>query len=203
MSEIPTNSLEKLRAAALMGGGASQITRQHDKGKLTARERLDLLLEPTDLGTIIAQVVAEYHPRVEAKGQTLCVRVPDGLARALCDRTRAAQIVGNLVSNAHKYTPPGGTITLSLGPAPDEGFLEVVVADTGVGIAPEEREHLFHRFYRTDSARRTGEGGTGLGLHIARSLVDLHGGRVWFESQVGRGTVFHATFPATEARLAD
>jgi signal transduction histidine kinase len=160
--------------------------------------RMEIVLQPTDLGALLGEVVAEFRPRVEAKGQLLRLVVADDLPLALCDATRAAQIVGNLVSNAYHYTPQGGRIDVTLTRSTQVGFLEVAVADTGFGIAPEERERLFHRFTRSDSARRTGERGTGLGLHITRSLVELHGGRIWFDSEVNVGTTFHVTFPLAD-----
>jgi signal transduction histidine kinase len=160
--------------------------------------RMEIVLQPTDLGRLLSDVVAEFRPIVETKGQSLTLAIAPELPHALCDATRVAQIAGNLIGNAHKYTPAGGTIAVGLSAARDEACLEVSVADTGVGIAPEESAQLFDRFSRTDRGRRTGECGTGLGLHITRSLVELHRGRIWFDSTPGEGTTFHVTFPVSD-----
>jgi signal transduction histidine kinase len=160
--------------------------------------RVELLLQPTDLPPLVEAVAAEYVSQFEAKAQRLALRVPPDLPPALCDETRAGQIIGNLLSNACKYTPREGVIALSLGPAEEEGFLQVSVADDGVGIPTEDQPKLFDRFFRARSAVLAGVGGAGLGLHITRSLVELHGGRIWFESALDGGSTFHVTFPIAE-----
>ncbi len=160
--------------------------------------RVELVLQPTDLSALVETVAAEFRPQLEAKAQRLTLRAPPGLPPALCDETRAAQIIGNLLSNASKYTPHGGLITASLAPAEEEGFLQVSVADNGVGISAEERAKLFNRFFRAESAHLTGASGAGLGLHITRSLVELHGGRIWFESEPGQGSTFYVTLPIAD-----
>ncbi len=157
--------------------------------------RIELILKPTDLPALVESVAAEYEPQLDARGQRLTLRAQPDLPPALCDQTRVAQIISNLLSNACKYTPEGGLITVSVTRAEEEGFLQVAVADTGVGIAVEEQERLFTRFFRAASAQQTGASGTGLGLYIARSLVELHGGRIWFESDVNKGSAFYVTLP--------
>jgi signal transduction histidine kinase len=155
--------------------------------------RLDLVLVPLDLGALVGRVVAEHRPQQEAKSQQLELYLAPGLPAALCDEVRTAQVVANLLSNACKYTPEGGQIRVRVEPAPDEGFLMVSVADTGMGISAEDQPKLFNRFYRTAGARSSGTGGTGLGLYVTRSLVELQGGRIWLESEVGRGSTFYVT----------
>lgn len=157
--------------------------------------RIELVLQPTDLVSLIESVGAEYAPMIESKAQRLTLRAAAGLPCALCDRTRAAQVIGNLISNASKYTSPGGIITVSLTPAAEEGFLQVAVTDTGVGIAAADQARVFEQFFRASSAARTGASGAGLGLYIVRSLVELHGGRTWLESQPDVGSTFFVTFP--------
>ena len=102
------------------------------------------------------------------------------------------QVLSNLVGNAVKYTPPGGNIEVSV--ALRDPWVEVRVTDNGIGIPPNEQAQLFEKFFRTTSGRRT-TGGTGLGLAIARSLIDLHGGRIWVESDGRSGTTFAFTLP--------
>jgi len=157
-------------------------------------ERVELILRPADLLALVETVLAEYRPQLEAKAQRLTLHAHSDLPPVLCDDTRAAQIIGNLLSNASKYTPDGGLIEVSLALAEEQGFLQVSVADNGVGIAAEDQEKVFERFFRAESAALTQAGGTGLGLYITRSLVEMHGGRIWFESELGKGSTFHVTF---------
>lgn len=157
--------------------------------------RMDLLLQPTDLPALVWTAVAEFQTLLTARRQYLTVHHAPALPPALCDPTRAAQIVGNLVSNAIKYTPEQGHIRIAVDAAAEEGFLQVSVADDGLGIAPEDQDKLFDRFFRAASAARTGAGGTGLGLYITRALVELHGGRIWLSSEPGKGSTFYVTFP--------
>jgi signal transduction histidine kinase len=161
--------------------------------------RLAVLLNSTDLSALIESVAAEYQPQLNAKSQYLTVHIQPDVPPALCDKARASQIIGNLISNASKYTLDGGEITVRLTLAEEEGFVQVSVIDTGVGIATEDQERLFERFFRAKSAGEARAPGTGLGLYITRSLVELHGGEVWFESEVGKGSTFHVTFPIADA----
>lgn len=160
--------------------------------------RIELVLQPINLGAVIETVAAEFEPQITARSQQLTLQIPPNLPPALGDETRAIQIVGNLVSNASKYTPTGGQITVSLAPAAEEGFLQVSVADTGVGIPPTARNRLFTSFFRAETASQTQASGAGLGLQITRSLVELHSGRIWFQSEPGQGSTFYVTFPIAE-----
>jgi signal transduction histidine kinase len=114
------------------------------------------------------------------------------------DRQRLAQVLFNLLTNALRHTPPGGQITVRARQAGAEG-LQVSVQDSGEGIPPAELPHVFERFYRADRARSRDTGGSGLGLSIARGLVEAHGGRIWADSVEGQGSTF--TFALTVAKL--
>jgi signal transduction histidine kinase len=135
---------------------------------------------------------------LEGRAQPLTLCIPSDLPPALCDEARAAQIIGNLLSNASKYTPRGGQIAVTVALAEEDGFLEVSVADNGVGIPANDQPRLFDRFFRAQSAVLTGASGAGLGLHITRSLIELHGGHIWFESELGKGSTFHVAFPIAD-----
>ena len=160
--------------------------------------RVELVLQPTDLPALVETVAAECAPQLEARAQRLTLRISPGLPPALCDKTRATQVIGNLLSNASKYTPRDGLISIGLALAEEEGFLQVSVADNGVGIPVEDQPELFARFFRARNAALSSASGTGLGLYIARSLVELHGGRIWFESEPGEGSTFYVTFPIAD-----
>ena len=160
--------------------------------------RMDLVLQPTDLPALVWAAAAEFQTQLTAKRQCLTLHHAPALPPALCDPTRASQIVGNLVSNAIKYTPEQGHIRIAVQAAAEEGFLQVSVADDGIGIASGDQDKLFDRFFRAASAAQIGVGGTGLGLYITRSLVELHGGRIWVSSEPGTGSTFYVTFPIAD-----
>ncbi len=164
--------------------------------------RVELVLQPTNLAALVETVAAEFGPQLEAKAQRLVLRASSGLPLALCDETRAAQIIGNLLSNASKYSPEGSLITISLSLAGTEGFLQVSVQDNGVGISPEDQAKLFYRFFRAEGDDSSVNHGAGLGLYITRSLVELHGGHIWFESEPGKGSTFFVTFPVVDKPTA-
>jgi signal transduction histidine kinase len=160
--------------------------------------RVELVLQPTDLSALVKAVAVEYGRQFEGRAQQFTLLLPSDLPPALCDEARAAQIIGNLLSNASKYTPQGGQIVVTVRPAEEDGFIEVSVADNGVGIPVEDQPKLFDRFFRAKSAVLTRASGAGLGLYIVRSLIELHGGRIWFESELGKGSTFYVTFPIAD-----
>jgi heavy metal sensor kinase len=149
--------------------------------------------EPLDLAALLGAVAETMRPLAEAKGLRLDVRGADGLG-VHGDSARLRQVFYNLLDNAVKYTPEGGSIEVRLGRGGHEAV--VTVRDTGVGIPPEHLPHVFDRFYRVDKARTRAEGGTGLGLSIARSIVTAHGGRIELTSVPGHGTTCTVFLPA-------
>jgi signal transduction histidine kinase len=159
--------------------------------------RLELILRPSNMRTLIEMVCAEYRSQLAAKQQQLLLDIDARLPGALCDETRTMQIIGNLLSNASKYTPPQGRITISLTPA-EEGYLQVAVADTGIGISAANQVNLFSAFFRARDPAAAQARGIGLGLHITRLLIELHGGRIWFTSRLGAGSIFYVTFPVID-----
>lgn len=159
-------------------------------------ERIELVLEPVVVSIIIESVIKELNPQLQTKEQSLTFFAEPNLPLGLCDKVRLAQIVNNLLSNANKYTPPKGFIKISLTAAKKPGFLQLAVSDNGIGISAEDQEKLFTPFYRADNIVKSRESGAGLGLYIIRSLVDLHGGEIWLQSVVDKGTTFYVTLPA-------
>lgn len=151
-----------------------------------------LSMETCSLTGILNEAVQIIRPQAEGKQHTLILELPADLPPIQGDPRRLEQVFLNLLSNAVKYTPPGGRITVRA--REQEGYIAVQVSDTGVGIPPADLPHIFSKFYRV---RREGEAaeGTGLGLAIVKSIVERHGGRVWAESEVGKGSTFTVLLP--------
>ncbi len=159
--------------------------------------RIELILRPSNMRSLIEVVCTEYRAQLAAKKQELLLDIDARLPEALCDEIRTAQIIGNLLSNASKYTPLHGRITISLAPA-EEGYLQLAIADTGIGISAADQVNLFSAFFRARDPAAAQARGTGLGLHITRLLIELHGGRIWFTSRPGTGSTFYVTFPVID-----
>jgi signal transduction histidine kinase len=153
--------------------------------------RIKLTIEPVDVGSLVRRAAESAGPIAERKGLMLTMDVAPEEPDLAGDRRLLAQALDNLVSNAVKFTPAGGTVTIRARPA-GEG-VELAVQDSGVGIPADELPHLFERFFRASTAVASG---TGLGLSIARSIVDLHGGTISVDSTVGVGSAFRVRLPA-------
>jgi signal transduction histidine kinase len=153
--------------------------------------------EPIPLRPLVRRVVSEIEVARPGKGVEVSNQVPEDLPPVLADRERIHQVLYNLLDNAVRFTPPGGAVTVSA--RRENGAFEVRVADTGPGIAPEHLPRLFERFYRVDPARSREGGGTGIGLAIARSVVEAHGGRIRAESRPGEGATFTFELPVSTA----
>ncbi len=154
---------------------------------------LHLQREVVDPVELLSTEAAGFRLQAEARGVDLAADLPDGLPPLLVDRRRLAQVTDNLLANALRYTPSGGTISLSA--RTDGDRLRVTVRDTGPGIAVEHLPFLFDRFYRVDPSRARETGGSGLGLTIARRLVEAHGGEIGVTSAPGQGSTFWFTVP--------
>ncbi len=157
-----------------------------EAGQLTIKKT------PLTLRAVLEPIIASIEPQAAERGLTVKLDVPPDLPPISGDPDRLRQIFLNLLSNALRYTPGGGQIAISARQKPP--WVEVRVADTGQGIDPENLPHIFDRFHRPHQRRDLG--GTGLGLAIVRHLVEVHGGHIRVESQVGAGTTFIFTLPA-------
>jgi signal transduction histidine kinase len=161
-----------------------------DAGELRLRK------EDLDLIEILSEVAEDLRGQFTARGVTMSLHVPPGTAPIYADRAAMKQIAVNLLGNACKYTPGGGHVDVCL--SNGKGRLRVDVRDNGVGIAPDAQSHIFTPFYRADNPLRDEVGGTGLGLSISQRLIELHGGRIWFESTTGVGSTFSFSLPLSE-----
>ncbi len=155
--------------------------------------RLQLERKPVSLAKVIAQVGEGLEVQAHEKGVTLNFKIADALPEIEADEQRMAQVLFNLMSNALRYTPSGGTIT-TIAELRD-GRVLVSVRDTGTGIAPQDLPHVFERFYRADRSRARTTGGSGLGLTISKQIVEAHGGQIWAQSWLGAGSTFAFSLP--------
>lgn len=151
--------------------------------------RVNMAAVEADL--VVEEVYQTLMPLAKRERQITLVReVAAHLPNVQADRQRLQQVLLNLVRNAITYTPDGGIVSLMLRPAADPAYIELLVADTGMGIAPEEQQHIFDRFYRTDASRSRSSGGFGLGLSIVHDFVKAMGGSITVASKVGEGSCF-------------
>ncbi|MGD2078296.1 MAG: HAMP domain-containing sensor histidine kinase, partial [Chloroflexota bacterium] len=137
--------------------------------------------------------VERLRPQSERRHLTLIIDLPEDPPPVLSDAARAQQVVGNLLHNAIKFTPDGGTITIKAKMSDEGSFIVISVKDTGSGIPATELPRIFERFYKADRARSSG--GTGLGLAISKHLVEAHGGEIWAKSKEGKGSTFYFSLP--------
>jgi PAS domain S-box-containing protein len=172
--------------------------------------QLQLEMGAVCLTEVIGEVVRSTRLQVKQKDQKLILQVPDNLPKVWADHIRLVQVITNLVGNAHKFTPEGGTVAIRAERAANQwdpqGAPEVVhiaVEDNGIGIKAEELEKLFQKFSRVGDRNTRRVPGTGLGLSIAKNLVEMQGGRIWCESEFGRGSTFHFTVPMVEKPRED
>jgi len=155
--------------------------------------RVQMKREPISLLDIAVSRMEEIRPQAEAKGVKMELQVKGDIPMTVGDEERIGQVITNLLSNAVKFTPPGGTVTVRL--TPHEKMLLTEVIDTGPGIPPEQRDKIFDKFYQLSDVHTRQQGGSGLGLSIAKSIVEAHNGRIWVESEEGKGSNFKFLLP--------
>ena len=179
----------------IVGGEVQHLQRLvNDLGTLAQAEGGEMRLNREALSpvSLLRTMAKTYQPLAEKQGIAVAVDAAESLPRIDADPDRLTQVFGNLVTNALRHTPNGGTITFRAEAAGKA--VSLMVSDTGEGIAPEDLPRVFDRFYRGDKARTT-HGESGLGLAIAKSIVEMHGGTIAAESQSGQGTTMRVTLP--------
>jgi PAS domain S-box-containing protein len=164
--------------------------------------RIELRPELFDGGAEITEVVDSIRPAAENKTIELRTHIA-GECNLNADRIRFRQVLFNLLSNSLKFTPSGGSVTVAIDEGEMPGFCCFFVQDTGIGIAAGEEESIFDKFYQVGSTTKGVREGTGLGLTITRHIVELHGGRIWVESELGKGSRFSFTMPRGEKSEED
>ncbi|MEZ0396033.1 MAG: GAF domain-containing protein [Anaerolineales bacterium] len=203
ITEMQANFLNTIRSN--VERMSTLVSDLNDNSKIEAG-RLRLDFKAVDVAEVVDEVVRSVSRQVEEKKQVINLKLPKDLPKVWADRTRLAQILTNFVSNAHKYTQEGGLINIGAESAANqwdpEGAARVVhlwVQDNGIGISLEDQKKIFQKFFRSDDQKAREAPGTGLGLNITKSLIEMMGGKVWFESEFRQGTTFHFTVPVSEA----
>ncbi|MFH1457591.1 MAG: ATP-binding protein [Candidatus Omnitrophota bacterium] len=156
--------------------------------------KVRLVREPCFIEKIVRETLATLKPWADTKSIGLVQNIQEGLPQAEFDSNKIIQVLINLISNAIKFTPGGGTITVE-GIGLEDKEIKVTVQDTGIGIPEEELPKVFERFYQVRSSEKSDVKGTGIGLTITKEIVELHGGKIWAESEVEKGTKFFFTLP--------
>jgi signal transduction histidine kinase len=182
--------------AQLIGREVQRLRRLvGDMQQMTAleSERAQLDLAPLDVYVLVDETLAVIQPECDAADITVRNEIAPTTPPVLADSDRITQVLLNLLDNARRHTPSGGTI--AVGAKPQGNRLVVWVHDTGVGIDPADLPHIFERFYRADRARTGSAGSSGLGLSIVKAIITAHGGNIWAESTLGKGTCILFTLP--------
>lgn len=202
INDMQTNFLNTIRAnVERMSVLVSDL---NDNAKIEAG-RLRLDYKKVRVAEIVDEVLRSTRRQIEDRKQTVELHLAPHLPEVWADPVRVGQVLTNLLSNAHKYTPEGGQIVIGAEAAANqwdpEGAKQVIhlwVRDNGIGISVEDQMKIFQKFFRSDDSKAREAPGTGLGLNITKSLVEMQGGRIWFESEYRRGTTFHFTVPVAE-----
>jgi signal transduction histidine kinase len=184
---------EHLKAICRDVQNVSQIIEDLSMLSRLEDDQLELSVSPASLQEVLSEETSRFRLQLEDKGIALNQSVAEGIPLVMMDPKRTRQVISNLLMNALRYTPRGGTVDISL--QKKDPFVEVSIRDTGRGIPKEELPYVFNRFYRVDKSRSRTSGGTGLGLAIARHFVEAQGGQIRAESEVGKGTSVTFTLP--------
>ena len=192
---LPIGFREQLQAIQLTAEVTNRLAQ--DLSVLAGIEADDLSLKraAADVRAMVREAVARLAPAAKSREVRLAARMPDRIPAIDCDCDRTLQVITNLLGNAIKFTPAGGTVELAARAAAHE--IVFAVTDSGPGIAPEERRHLFEKYWRSKHP----EAGSGLRSFIAKSIIDAHGGRIWADSSEA-GAVFHFSLPIAHLKLA-
>jgi two-component system sensor histidine kinase VicK len=152
-----------------------------------------------DAGKLLESVMADTTPLLTAKKQKFAFSGPN-LPQIFVDELLIREVLVNLVSNASKYSPDGGKVTITA--VPQDGMVQVAIKDDGIGIPKSDHSQLFKKFFRAGNALKSAVQGTGLGLYFVKSIVELSGGKIWFDSEENKGTTFFVTLPTGSASTA-
>jgi signal transduction histidine kinase len=204
------NDFQKDFITRIRSGAERMTTLVSDLNDVTQLEtnKMSIKLVPTDFREVIDETLRPFEKQLADKRQTLQLNIPDDLPKVMADRDRMIQVLINLVSNAHKYTPEDGQIMIDCAVETHRRdskgrqmppVVHVSVRDTGIGMSPEDLKKLFTPYFRSDNPLTRLQPGTGLGLTLTRNLIVRHNGEIWVESELNVGTTFHFTLPVAPA----
>ena len=174
----------------------SRLVNELQELSLAEAGELKLVYQAEDISNLVKQAVTPWQPQLTAGEISLPLDAPDNLSLVNIDWQRVNQVLHNILENAVAHTPKGGTISVAV--SQKGKWVEVSVSDTGEGIPAEDLPHIFERFYRVDKSRARATGGSGLGLTIAKRLIEAHGGTIVVQSKLGEGSRFSFTLPVAE-----
>lgn len=199
INEVQANFLSTIRAN--VNRMANLVSDLADISRIEAG-KLHLEFEAVSVQDVLQEVIRTVLTQLEEKEQQIIIDLPPDLPSVWCDRNRLIQIYNNLISNAIKYSPPEAKIEVhcfeTTNPRQEQAQQRVILSsvhDQGVGISPEDQPKIFQKFFRAEDPKVRENPGTGLGLNITKYLVEIQGGQIWFESQLGAGTTFYFTIP--------
>jgi signal transduction histidine kinase len=175
----------------------SRLVNELQELSLAEAGELKLVYQAEDIEKLVKQAVVHWQPQLERKEISLSLDLEDNLPPVNIDWQRVNQVMHNLLENAVAHTGRGKTITVAAAKQGD--WVEISVSDTGEGIPAVDLSNIFERFYRVDRSRARATGGSGLGLTIARRLVEAHGGKITVQSELGKGSRFTFTLPIAES----
>jgi signal transduction histidine kinase len=190
---------ETIRSLNEEAGSLTRLVGDLQELTLADAGKLKITTQPEDIGHIIKETVIAHQPKATGKEINISIVMPDELPLVEIDGQRIRQVLNNLINNALVHTNNGGSITVS-GKKQDK-MVSISVSDTGEGIAPEHLPMIFERFYRVDKSRTRATGGSGLGLTIAKRLVEAHSGTISVTSEVGKGSIFTFTIPVIKEKV--
>ncbi len=179
----------------------ANITRMNDlitdlsEVSLVDSNRLKFENSSFSIPDLLEELTKFLLPQFDEKNLKFNLDVQNGIPAIYADKKRTGQIILNLISNAAKYTLPGGRIDVTITQSQDNGHIQIAVKDSGIGIKNEDKEWIFQRYFRSDDAQARDIPGTGLGLYISKRFVELMGGNIWFESKFALGSTFYFTLP--------
>ncbi|HBQ51289.1 TPA: hypothetical protein DD690_04910 [Candidatus Daviesbacteria bacterium] len=192
-NKLPKENLDLLDKAFVSAKQLQTLIQNLLNVNKIERERLDVEVEPINLNDNFGKAIEDLQNQAKLKNISLNFSRDDTLPKVLADPVRIGEVINNLVANAINYTSAGGKITVYMKASPNE--VTTTVEDTGMGISQEAIPHLFSKFFRVSNSMQKGNKGTGLGLYISKSIIQKLNGKIWVESEVGKGSKFHFSLP--------
>ncbi len=185
---------ELIRVASIAGDRLSNIVESLSQ-VARLEDEMSFRREALDLGEVIAAATHAAEPIAKQYGSGVYFERPVQGIEVSADPVKLEVVLSNLINNAIKYNRKGGMVTVRMRPLLSDRQVEVVIEDTGMGISAEDQKHLFEKYFRAVAAKQSNVTGTGLGLYLVKTIVERHGGRIWVESVLGKGSAFHFTLP--------